>query len=425
MWNSLRIAIICLFLCFLCGYKKELLDWNLQKVPNINAEVIEIGSLDVSIKFQIEESEVPLKRVAACWSEQPGASLDNSVKEFLTIAGEQTGSLDNLCELRKYHIRVYAENDAGGTYSNELIVETDGIDLSDQLIIDFMAEDVEIMAGVPVTFTNLSILPGCGTIERWEWDFGNGLFSNEASPTVTFDVSGSYSIQLTALTTLGEQLSVLKENYITVISIPYSEGTVHCLSGGVPTAVVEVLNPTTGRVWMDRNLGASQVATSSNDQSAYGDLFQWGRFGDGHQCRNSPTTGLQSTDPIAEHGSFIIENSNWLNSINNYLWQGVTGINTPCPDGFRLPTGTELNQELQSWADENNTTGAFGSPLKLPAAGFRNAVNGVLSSVGTSGFYWTSNVSGSNANRLIISTDDASIVSQNRARGYSVRCIRD
>ena len=39
----------------------------------------------------------------------------------------------------------------------------------------------------------------------------------------------------------------------------YPMGTVHC---GVPTEIVDVLNPATGRIWMDRNLGASQVATS-------------------------------------------------------------------------------------------------------------------------------------------------------------------
>jgi hypothetical protein len=31
-----------------------------------------------------------------------------------------------------------------------------------------------------------------------------------------------------------------------------------------------VYNPTTGKYWMDRNLGASQVATSSTDAAAYG-----------------------------------------------------------------------------------------------------------------------------------------------------------
>ncbi|MDZ7738239.1 MAG: hypothetical protein U5K32_04030 [Bacteroidales bacterium] len=38
---------------------------------------------------------------------------------------------------------------------------------------------------------------------------------------------------------------------------------------------------------MDRNLGASQVATASDDENGYGDLYQWGRSADGHESRTS------------------------------------------------------------------------------------------------------------------------------------------
>lgn len=55
------------------------------------------------------------------------------------------------------------------------------------------------------------------------------------------------------------------------------------------TQVVDVINPTTGHTWMDRNLGASRAATSSTDTEAYGDLYQWGRAADGHQKRTSGT----------------------------------------------------------------------------------------------------------------------------------------
>tara|TARA_R100000541_G_scaffold10560_2_gene18465 strand:+ start:3023 stop:9259 length:6237 start_codon:yes stop_codon:yes gene_type:complete len=48
-----------------------------------------------------------------------------------------------------------------------------------------------------------------------------------------------------------------------------------------------VYNTTTQKIWLDRNLGATQVATSYNDTSSYGDLYQWGRSADGHQIRTS------------------------------------------------------------------------------------------------------------------------------------------
>ena len=58
----------------------------------------------------------------------------------------------------------------------------------------------------------------------------------------------------------------------------------------------DVTNTYTGEIWMDRNLGASNVATSSSDTGSFGDLYQWGRRADGHQCRNSSiTTSLTSS----------------------------------------------------------------------------------------------------------------------------------
>lgn len=99
-----------------------------------------------------------------------------------------------------------------------------------------------------------------------------------------------------------------------------------------------VYNPTTQRIWLDRNLGATQVATSLTDSDAYGDLFQWGRPADGHEKRNSSTANIQATTPQPEHGDFIIGFDNWLTPNNDNLWQGTSGINNPAgnPDNKKL-----------------------------------------------------------------------------------------
>jgi uncharacterized protein (TIGR02145 family) len=141
----------------------------------------------------------------------------------------------------------------------------------------------------------------------------------------------------------------------------------HCNSAA--TKIVEVRNPITGRVWMDRNLGASRVATSSKDAAAYGDLYQWGRFGDGHQCRNSAmsTTIINNDQP--GHGNFFLSSSNSnsdrQNPQNDNLWQGANRINNPCPTGFRLPTESEWEKECRNWKS-NDAAGALNSPLHLP-----------------------------------------------------------
>ena len=193
------------------------------------------------------------------------------------------------------------------------------------------------------------------------------------------------------------------------------------------TEVVDVLNPATGKTWMDRNLGASRAAESSTDDQAYGHLYQWGRAADGHQVRTSGTTSTLSSSDTPGHGDFITVNSSpwdWRSPQNDNLWQGINGINNPCPAGYRLPTEAEWDAERQSWGS-NNAAGAFASPLKLPVAGHRYFSNGSLFIVGSYGDYWSSTVDGARSRRLLFYSTSARMGSYYRASGLSVRCLKD
>jgi hypothetical protein len=212
-----------------------------------------------------------------------------------------------------------------------------------------------------------------------------------------------------------------------------NEGQVLTFTGGVPSWTTptpptpNVTNATTGKIWMDRNLGASQVATSSTDAASYGDLYQWGRAADGHQIRTSGTTATLSGIDQPAHGDFITINSgnyDWRSPQNDNLWQGVSGVNNPCPSGYRLPTDTELEAERASWGT-NNAAGAFGSPLKLPVSGGRDGSDGSLYYVGTYGIYWSSTVSGTGSRDLGFGSGSAGMGTFTRAYGFSVRCLKD
>jgi hypothetical protein len=205
----------------------------------------------------------------------------------------------------------------------------------------------------------------------------------------------------------------------------YPAGSVFC--NGTPTEVVDVLNPTTGRIWMDRNLGASQAATSSTDLLAYGDLYQWGRRSDGHQCRTSTITNTLSNIDQPANDNFIVPSSSpfdWRSPQNPNLWQGVDGVNNPCPCGYRLPTQAEIQEERLSWSS-NNSTGAWESPLKWTIAGNRNGFNGSIISADAIGFYWSSTVSGGNSSFINFGSNDAVMLANVRSFGYAVRCIKD
>jgi uncharacterized protein (TIGR02145 family) len=203
----------------------------------------------------------------------------------------------------------------------------------------------------------------------------------------------------------------------------YPANSVFCASG--PTLVVDVTSPT-GKTWMDRNLGATQVATSSTDAAAYGDLYQWGRGNDGHQCRISSATTILSATDQPGHGDFILMPYgpyDWLNPSNNNLWQGVLGVNNPCPNGYRVPTITELETEQISWSS-NNSNGAFLGILKITSAGYRGN-EGVLNSNGTEGRYWSATTSSINTMTLNVFSNSAISAPISRATAFSVRCIKN
>jgi uncharacterized protein (TIGR02145 family) len=218
---------------------------------------------------------------------------------------------------------------------------------------------------------------------------------------------------------------------LTLLGCKKSDDETVAVAGGTNAAAFNTVIGANGRIWMDRNLGASRVATSSTDAESYGDLYQWGRGSDGHQLRTSGTTNTLSNTDKTVNSLFILDNNrdpyDWRVPQNNNLWQGVNGINNPCPTGFRIPTYEEWETERKSW-NSNNLLGAYSSPLKLTAASSRNGQTGTLLTTGQ-GAYWSSTFqtssSRSTSNILGISTGNSSFANGSRASGASCRCIKD
>lgn len=369
---------------------------------------------------------------------------ESGIGSFSTVITE-------LKEETNYYARSYATNGKGIAYSNEIKFSTLG----------FKAPAVETGIATNIGSEGATLngdIINNGGVSLSEKGFILGTNSNvglnEQKVKSLYNNAGKYSVDVTNLkpnmkyyykayainskgTTLGSE-----SNFITT---EFQKSTT--------TEVVEIKSAQTGRIWMDRNLGAKKadnyLYNIRNYEDAYGDLYQWGRLADGHQFRTSAvttsdpgkksteeTTKWQSNTDVPNYTSFFTTTvlygipDDWRNPQNNNLWQGVNGINNPCPQGFRIPTLQEFQNEFQS-AGSNRFRLSPVLLYSIPIAGLRYNDGRFYESSGTNGFYWTSNVFFNKSTgfydsyAMYVDGTYATITTLPHTFGASCRCIKD
>lgn len=134
----------------------------------------------------------------------------------------------------------------------------------------------------------------------------------------------------------------------------------------------EVVSSYTGKIWLDRNIGAKQVCTARTDSNCYGTRYTW------------------------------------------------SVANSSCPAGFSIPTKAELQAEVGSNGGITNRDTAFSSPLKIPSAGFKFTT--YIMHLGETANLWSSSAS----NQLFRAEDFyTSWHTVDSRYSMSARCIKD
>ena len=235
-------------------------------------------------------------------------------------------------------------------------------------------------------------------------------------------------------------------------------------------------------VWAPVNCGylaASEDSDTDNGKPGvgkgypWGKLYQWGRKDgqgykkDSYEDATYPagttivgalTADGASTNPADNtfYEAAFDANSSWLMKSasesafdESTEWNALTGFGpkvvNPCPEGWRVPTNTELenlignksswissvatgpNNETQTgyyFSGSTNIDSAGDNKIFLPAAGCR-FVDGNASYRGISGRYWSSTPNDTGAYYLYFHSGLADVPIFNRAEGYSVRCVQD
>lgn len=205
-------------------------------------------------------------------------------------------------------------------------------------------------------------------------------------------------------------------------------------------------------VWAPVNCGY-EAANGDYKGYPYGKLYQWSRkYGQGYDDKDATTPILVAgpVDPAvgnskenADKFYTVKEDPLDWSSVYGNMWVDSNGEKTendPCPDGWRVPTSSELESlkaNSSSWTTDSKGQKGFyfsgeytyipGAPkVFLPAAGYRQS-SGSAGYRNIEGNYWSSNAFYYEDSYYLVFSSNYYIGINNyyNSLGASVRCVQE
>lgn len=188
--------------------------------------------------------------------------------------------------------------------------------------------------------------------------------------------------------------------------------------------------------WLDRNLGAEDIED-------YGDGYQWGRP-EPFSLESAPVNKMEG--PVGSHSDLkpgvFYTNELWVTPLSVNFWNSGTENfpkkteYDPCPDGWRIPTITELQNLNQSQQFDTDSQGQYRSKFESEYGTMYMPIGGQISKTGNKylpnwGQYWASTLSGAGMPRNYAfngSTSGDKIQFDyicNTSSAFPIRCVQD
>ena len=283
----------------------------------------------------------------------------------------------------------------------------------------------------------ISIIPGTletGFILEFLDAEGIAVYTKEYNRSITIKRN-----VILDLGTLGKSASVESGDYIDEYGINHGPG-------------VNI----DGVVWAPVNCGYHET------DYKYGKLYQWGRkYGQGYdgnfydgdwdqdysdvtypEIEEGPVSFCEGQDVNSSNKFYLGED--WSDNYHSDIWNLGNEYNPikteydPCPDGWRVPTISELElmyqnhssfttngEQMGYWFSGSSPYSSDVPQVFLPAAGRRSYSKGKAKDRGYYGLYWSSTSDYPVTKRFRFYDDNFGTGSNCRAYGLSVRCVQD